>query len=603
MLSERLSQLFELLQCSNTDIARYIGCSPSNVSRLKSGGREPSPSSRTVARLADGIYRYADYENLLPVLCELCETSDDSSKRLVPAIISWLFETRSFTIPRTVTPKSKRVQALMRQSFGERLERVMALLELSNAQLASQMNVDVSLISRYRGGIYSPHGNEAMLEKLSGVLFSRALRVGHVPELAQLCALSEADTTAETLAEWLCAEVYEEPSALARVLLTSLDSLAPLRDVPPAALPDVQERSCYWGTAGLREAIVRFLRDTAEKGGELLFYSDEPLNWLTGDRDFFSLSTSLMAKCIQNGVKIKLVHNVDRDSREMADAVNSWLPFYLSGMVEPYVFRRPKNTRFCHTVFLRVGDACIRGFSLFEADDHWYDYITDKDKLNSLEAGFRAMLDHAAPLLRTYLATRGGDFRRFCDDRMGSRSYMLSGLPVFTMPDKLLARVLVRAELSEKHRAELLALYRARRARFFTTLREESVKMIFTPPDPASVRSGVRVNFAADLLDVPLNYTHEEYAEHVAAVSELVRKERNFHLTLLPAAPFHDIQIVTLKDTVAVLRCQDPCAAFVFTNPVLTQSLSDYFDTLIDLHSADRSTVVHALGALTGEGR
>lgn len=58
-----------------------------NVSRLKSGGREPRASSRTVARLADGVYRYADYENMLPLLCELCETEEATAEKLVGALI------------------------------------------------------------------------------------------------------------------------------------------------------------------------------------------------------------------------------------------------------------------------------------------------------------------------------------------------------------------------------------------------------------------------------------------------------------------------------------------------------------------------------------
>lgn len=61
MLSDRIETLFTLLQCNNTDIARYAGCSSGNISKLKSGNRVPKPASRTIAALAEGVYRYADY--------------------------------------------------------------------------------------------------------------------------------------------------------------------------------------------------------------------------------------------------------------------------------------------------------------------------------------------------------------------------------------------------------------------------------------------------------------------------------------------------------------------------------------------------------------
>ena len=72
MLSERITELFGLLQCTNTDIARFAGCSPSNISRLKSGLRVPDRGSLSILRLARGVYLYADYENLLGLLSELC---------------------------------------------------------------------------------------------------------------------------------------------------------------------------------------------------------------------------------------------------------------------------------------------------------------------------------------------------------------------------------------------------------------------------------------------------------------------------------------------------------------------------------------------------
>lgn len=602
MLSERLTKLFTLLQCSNTDIARYIGCSPSNVSRLKSGGREPSPSSRTVARLADGIYRYADYENLLPVLCELCATQETAPEALVPSIISWLYETKDFTVPHMLTPKSKRTQALMRQNFGERLARTMALLEISNAQLATQMNVDVSLISRYRGGVYSPHGNERMAEKLSDVLFSRARRLDRLAELAALCSFPVGEFSRDSLTDWLCAPVGDDSATLAQMLLRSLDELVldpviPENGLPP--IPVAEEKAYYQGTNGLREAIFRLLDRASRTGGELLLYSDEPITWMTGDPAFYARWISLMRECIKSGIKVRIIHSIDRESQEMLEAINDWFPLYLSGMIEPYVFRRARNANFHHFLFLHTGHACIRGFFPAEAgEERWYDYITEQPLLDASALEFDTMFARAATFLRTYPAARGQDFRGFFSKQTGTREYLLSGLPVFTMPKSLLKRLLTRAAVDERRQKDMLTLYRARRNRFFTSLRDEPLHMLFHLPDEDALRSGVRVNFAADLLDVPLTYEDEEFAEHIAAMAELVLKEKNFHLTLLPTAPFHDIQIAASRENIACVRCSAPYAAFVFVNPALAQSAFDYLGTLVDLYAADRRSIAQELTRL-----
>ena len=136
MLSERIHTLFALLGCSNTDIARFAGCSSGNISKLKTGNREPKPSSRSIAAFANGVYGYADYENMLSALQELCGCADMTRDSIIPALIAWLYGTGDIVLPaRAAAPKSKRLRTQRRKSFGDRLDRAVTLLGLSNSQL------------------------------------------------------------------------------------------------------------------------------------------------------------------------------------------------------------------------------------------------------------------------------------------------------------------------------------------------------------------------------------------------------------------------------------------------------------------------------------
>jgi len=595
MLSERITRLFSVLQCNNTQIARFAGCSSGNISKLKTGNRAPKPTSKTIASFVGGVYGYADYENLLPLLAELCGAETTDRERLIPALIVWLYETEDMALPsRSMTPKSKQARVRQRQTFGERLDQVMTLLDLSNGQLASRLNVDASMVSRYRTGLYTPQGNNRLSKRLTSILLGRAEKKGLLPELEKLCGLAAGELDADGVAHWLYGVSDDDFGELAQKLLRSLDAFIPGQDLPPhpPALPPVETASCYWGTEGLRSAVARFLSDAAGEGGELLLYSDEPMDWLSGDREYFALWAALMVACVKSGVKIRIIHNVDRDGPEMIDAITGWLPLYISGMIEPYVFKTTRNARFCHTVFLHAGKACVHGFFPAGGKCRWYDYLTDAPRLDMLEREFSAMLSTAAPFLKTYPAAMGEAFRALRMDKPGTRSYLLTGFPVVTMPENLLARMLSRAGMGEEKRAETLELYCVLRERFSEVMVEDGVNMILCPSGAAVER---RVNFSLDLVDLSLDYTPEEYAEHMAAVVELVKKERNFHLTLLPEAPFRDIQLVTLQDAVAVLRCREPYTAFVFQNPALTRSVSDYLSLLIEHHAEDRRTMIDAL--------
>ena len=51
----------------------------------------------------------------------------------------------------------------------------------------------------------------------------------------------------------------------------------------------------------------------------------------------------------------------------------------------------------------------------------------------------------------------------------------------------------------------------------------------------------------------------------------------------------------------AVLRCWEPYGAFVFLNPTLKQSVSDYLGVLMEQYAEDRRTMIEALRELGTE--
>ncbi len=598
MLSERITALFSLLQCNNTTIARFAGCSPGNISKLKTGNREPKSDSKTIAVFAEGVYRYADYENLLPALAELCHAGDTDRKALIPALIRWLYDTEEVTLPqRFLTPKSKKTKSRQLRRFGERLSRAMTLLELSNVQLATQLNVDVSLVSRYRSGIYSPHRNIRLSNELARALVDRAGKTGQTAEVAALCGTDPEHLDPEALASWLYDTSEDQDSGrMAESLLQYLEELSPDTGLPFASpeIPEVPVSSHYIGMEGLRSAVIRFLSDAAREGGTLLLYSDEPMEWMTGDRGYFALWASLMVRCVNNGVKIRIIHNVDWEGEEMTDAIKGWFPLYTSGMIEPYVFRKVQNNRFCHTVFLRTGAACIHGFfPSSSGGSRWYEYITDPERLEMLKREYTAMLSDASPFLKVYNEDSKESFHRFCRDKQGERT-LLTEFPVFTMPEKLLSRILSRAGVEATRKEEILVLYRGLREQFMSSLRDTPTDMLFYPGENVPPQ-GHLIPFGMELMDLSIYYTREEYDEHLTAIQDLVQGEKNFHLTLLPDSPFRRINIVLLTDAVTVLSNQPPYGAFVFQNPALTRSVSDYLSQLTQMFVSDRRTTIEAL--------
>jgi hypothetical protein len=174
--------------------------------------------------------------------------------------------------------------------------------------------------------------------------------------------------------------------------------------VDPALLRD--GAAAYRGWEGLRLAVLRFLGSALEREVPVLcLYSDQDMSWLTEDADFLLRWRSLMLACVRRGMRIRIVHTVDRGLRELLDAIRSWMPLYLSGMVESFASTRPRGTRFSHTLFLAPEMAAVSCF--FPAGQEraaLYRYDTAPEELEAANAFFRALLSSSRPLFQVSAA-------------------------------------------------------------------------------------------------------------------------------------------------------------------------------------------------------
>lgn len=610
LLADKINVLFELLQCKSVEIAALAGFDPSYLSHLRRGSRKPKPNSRPVARLADGIYRFCDREGKLKLLAGLCQCERDTRDYLVPALIGWFFDAdkteEEFLAARRVADSV--VKTPDYSSFGEKFDAVMKLLDLSNARLARRINVDNSLVSRFRSGLRSPRGNKQMAAEIVDYLLSRAEEQDKMQALAELSQLPQRILSLEEgpglFAEWLYEEENQKENTTVDRLLESIDMFNPTAYgsqqgpmyTPPAELAG--ERRLYWNFEGLRAAVYRFLTEVSEEGGELWLYSDEDMGWMIKDPKFFNSWANLMLACIRRRVRIKVIHNIDRSMDEMLEAIKGWMPLYMSGLIESYISSKPRDKRFKNTFFLCPGKACIRGmYAGDRLDNRWYDYITEPLHLKALELDFDALLTDAEYLLRILLGQDAWKkFRAIPETDVVKARFMLSSLPPETLPEAVLERMLKRSIENPARRRYLTELLRNRREARRQGLAEGTLEeFVCLPSDEALFGGEVMLNLGMELLEDKVYYTPEDFAEHVRAMRDLAEEEKHYQLFILPELPFPDIQIMLREKSTAILRCKSPHAAFVFTEPLMCHTINVYFERLKKQYALDPSGLRAAL--------
>lgn len=412
MFHERIKELFDALGASNQEIARCANCTPSTISRLRSGARKPAPHSPTVDKLIDGTIHYATLHGHADKLLKLVGVDDE--ELLDSGIRRWLYaESDKYTDD---TNKESGVTGAA-PSFSERLNAVMLLCDISNIRLARLVNIDTSYVSRFRNGIRSPKSNPELLDRICAALFEQIAAKELLPDLAGLInvpvtSLYDTDANINTdelylhFHTWMDDFSSSDHEAINH-LLGTIDTFTPNFDKPIPPLSQIvsddiiNDDTCiYHGIAGLQKAVLRFLGNAAkEHYDELLLYSDQGMEWMVEDADYRARWAALMATCVRQGTHIKIIHNIDRDIDEMVEAVESWLPLYASGMIESYYNRRSCGARFRHTIFLCPDKACIASCHAAGTDDKSiYNYYTDPAYLEFLKDNYECLMRDSGPL-------------------------------------------------------------------------------------------------------------------------------------------------------------------------------------------------------------
>ena len=428
MTVEKLNALFEAIGAGNTEVAAYCGFGRTNISRLRSGKRELRRGSSTAGKLAKGICRYAAEHGKQDALCMLTGATPGASEEAMrEAVLNWLFgETEKIQEEASAVPSGGRSsdgQQIEREkeespryrSFGERLDAVMTLAEMSNVWLGRMIHTDASLISRYRSGIRTPRRNPELAGALCAVLYDRAVKIGKKEELSELMRFSEEEIDVQYFAEWLLEEKDTGSSSIhtAESLLGIFDSFTGelTMKISDSEMPVPEDfsddkRTVYFGREGLRSAVLRFLTEAfQEKAQQILLYSDEEQGWMTEDSGFLRKWAVLMRACVRNGTQIRIIHNIDRDLSEMSEAIKNWLPLYMSGRIDSRYSTKPRGERFSYTVFLRPGRACIKAARVRGTQaEGIYHYYQGRRELEICEKEYRGLLDSTRPLIKTVAA-------------------------------------------------------------------------------------------------------------------------------------------------------------------------------------------------------
>lgn len=613
---EKLDLIFKELELTNIGIAKHGGPDASLISRYRSGARKPATDGKQLKKLATGIVNMTEENNRLDKLCLICGFEPSQNPEDVTMLL--------YKNMKVALPKSNRMQENVEKdqnlyAFSDRLDALMGALDVSNIRLARALHVDASLVSRFRTGMRIPSKESWFPIQCCDWLAERAISLSYDARIASLGKyftkeqLDTSESLTKALKQYLIVEQEEKDKAFTDELLNHLNTFQYNVSLPKdlieytlkMAHSKENHTQAYYGLEGLRNAVKEFLLTavTISNPITLYLYSNQPMEWMRQDPEFSKLWALLMGIILQKGHHIRIVHNIERSMPEMFEAIQKWLPLYMSGQIQSYYCEK-KSERFYQTKFIIPGHCSVDANMVAGTQDSAeYLYCNNQKRIEYHMQQFRALLDESNPLLRIYKMDNMLTYKEFIEALSKHQEnvvYLRATLPLSTMPKAVFEKMLARTQCDAHIRNILSEIYEDQVRIFHREIEEgEVVELMPLYSDEHIFSSKVRSPFPEALVGVSVVYTSEEYEEHIRYVRKLVRQHQKYRFYILPEAPFENVEILLKqKNRAFVIKTDDPLTVFQFEHPMLCQAFTGYIKDLSEKvmpHGYDREDVLDTL--------
>ena len=596
MFTERFNKIMKIIGAKSTDIAGIIGCDRSAVDRICKGSRVPQNGGKSALRFVSAIYSFADeHGKIEDILNEIDCSASFSAEQIKGEIMRWLYDGEE------PIKSHKEIPTVLHahDKFGHRFSAILDLAEFSNVRFGKLLNIDPSYISRFRNGLRTPVSNSKLTEEMCRVLYSRLKDQNRLSNLARLMNISPDNLLDDTnwekeLYAWL---FLSEDSTVSSFVVGMVDQIGSFSaDIIKSPLPFEtaadktvlhDNRSHYHGMRGLQTAVLRFLGNVIErKEKDLYLYSDQNIDWITADKVFQTKWMSLMIQCVTNGVKIHIIHNIERNLTEIGEAIRSWLPLYPSGQIESFYLDGQKNTNLSTTLFLCPGYASIYGNNVVgtENENGNYLYETEPEKINLCRQFFDTLLGKAHRLIRV---CKTADFFRF--ETVSSDITVLSSCPtVFSMPENLFSEFINHSELKVES-SDADDIYKQMKNFFEKALLSGYFHECAPLPSDEDLFNG---RIYPEFASTP--YSPQKFTEHAKNIINLSDNTK-YRFYPLPEPSFLDIQLIISEKSVAVSRLKAPFFTIFLEHPFLCRAFAEYADSVKKQYTQDKVTLKRKL--------
>ena len=565
---EVLNEYLKELNCSSKKLSNESGLSESVISRYRSGERTPVKNSEQLNKLTKALFNIAK----------------DSGKN-------------KYTFDKIVSDFNIALPSdnFDYTTFSNNLNTLITSLNINTHEMSKYIVFDASHISRIRYGKAKPSNPVEFSNKICSYILNRYKNPDDINNLMMIIGCKKSDLSNEkiysTLFNWLTSEIVPVKNQISDFLhhldSFNLDDYIKVIKFDELKVPSIPfykaKTKHYYGIEEMKQGELNFFKGTVlSKSKEDIFMcSDMPMEDMAKDIDFGKKWMFAIAMCLKKGHHLNIIHNLDRPFNEMMLGLESWIPIYMTGQISPYYLSNLKNNIYNHLNYVSAAAAlsgeCINGFH----NKGMYYLTTNKNEIEYYKEKSDLLLKKAKPLMEIYRESNIKEYHLFLkkDENIEcDRTRYISSLPLFTISDELLIKILKRNKLT-KEEIDKIIKYKNNEFKYMNSILKKNkvFDYIYVIKEDEFISDTPSLLLNNLFIDKIINYTYKEYIEHLKLTNEYSKNNKNYNILTEKDKTFKNITITILKNNhVIISKNSNPTIHFVIRHPKLVAAIESF---------------------------
>ena len=569
-----LDDYMKQLDCTAKDLAENSGLSAATISRYRSGERIPEDGSENFDRLINGIVSIAENKKIPNI------TVQSVSEAFSPYV------------------RNNVDIAHLQKNFHT----LLTVVPINISDLARFLNYDPSYISRIRNGQRQPANPTEFARKISIFVTKHFQTVEQKAVISSLinCPMEELSNYTDfqdRMTNWLLAGSGTVKDSMT-VFLEKLDEFnlneyihsIHFNELKIPSVPfQIPIFRTYWGIKEMMESELDFLKATvlSKSTAPVIMYSDMPMKEMAKDPEFPKKWMFGMAMMLKKGLHLYQIHNLDRSFDEMMLGLESWIPMYMTGLISPYYLKNVQNNTFLH--LLKVsGSAALSGEAITGCHENGKYYLTkSKREVAYYQRRADELLKNADSLMDIYRSEREAELNTFLISdirKSGKRRGIRSTLPLYTISEELLERILIRHDIDGRQKQRIRKHVKMQKERIISILAAETLEDEVPALTPEEFRKNPPVlDLSGIFCETNLPYSEEEYMMHMSDTKAFARKNPNYILRISTTHAFHNLQILVHEGQWAMIsKSKAPAIHFIIHHPKLRNAIENFIPPIVE---------------------